>query len=800
MLKNYILVGLRNLRRNKLSSTVNLISLALGITATILVLQYVGFELSYDKFHENADDIYRITMESFRGEVLESRSANTYYAAAPAIKETFPQVEEVVRLHRADGMVNYYSEKGELKSYFEQSGLYADPSFFSIFSFPLVKGDKNSVLKNANSMLMSESAAKKYFGDSEPIGKVIKLSTEWEGGEYVVEGIFKDIPQNSHLKFDFLFSIKNLLTNKQFRNRGWYWTNFLVYLHLKPGTDVHDLEVQSSGLIEKHLGSELRRTNGSQRFLLQPLTDIHADATALSEININYLLIIAFLIMSIAWLNYLNLATAQAIERAKEVGIRKVLGSEKMQLVKQFLTESFLLCVAAMVLTVILMIVLKPLFTQFIGNDLSVDLLSQLNFWLLAVAVLITGTFLSAFYPAFVLSSFRPVSALKGQGIKSGSGGMKKLMVVLQFAASIGLIIATLTIGKQLDYVRNLDAGLSIKQKLIIRSPRILKSESYLNEIQNFKTLLSQHPFVVNVTASTEVPGKEISWSNEFRLEEQPDSETNLFKVLSVDEDFIPTYEMKLLAGRNFSDLRPSDFGQTIIINETGSKLLGFATPESAIDHEIHGFPPRKIIGVIEDYQQESYKKSQKATLLMFISWQNDYFTVSLNSRQLRSDVVQVLEAFKKAFPDNAVEYFFLDDFFNQQYKSEERLWTLFSFFSMIAIVIACAGLFGLSSFIIAKRTKEVGIRKILGDTESGIVILLSKDFLKLVLIAFVLAVPLAALFLNKWLEGFAHRISIPLWIYLSSGLAAIIVAFTTISLLAIKAAVANPVKALRSE
>jgi putative ABC transport system permease protein len=808
MLKNYIIVAYRNLIRHRFFSFINLAGLALGISASLLLFYYTAFELSYDKFHENADNIYRIRLDTYKGGALENSSAISYYGESPAIKESFPQVENYVRLHKADGMLNYCDENGTVTSHYERTGLYADSSFFSIFSFPLVMGDRHSVLRSPNSMLMSESASKKYFGSTNPIGKVIKFTTEWQGGDYVVEGVFKDIPANSHFKFDFLFSIEKLLNNNQFKNRSWYWTNFYNYLLLKPGTNVKELETEISSVIVKFLGQELKKSDTQQKFVLEPMTEIHLRSNIMSEIDVNgnhqivyFLIIAAFLIMSIAWLNYLNLSTARAIERAKEVGIRKVMGSEKPQLIRQFLFESLILSLAAVAIASILVLTLRPYFLSLVGKEITLNFFIQIKFWGSVVAVLALGTFLAGFYPAWISSSFQPIAALKGRYFGTSRGAlMRKSMVIMQFSASVLLIITTLTIRKQINFMHGQDLGMTINQKLIIRAPKIIQGESYLGAVNSFKNELEQYPGITHVTASSEVPGKEIFWTNEFRLKQSNSDERRILSVMAIDQDFLDTYDIKLLAGRNFSEKRPADYGGPVILNETAMEVLGINNPELAIDQEVETYEARKIIGVIKDFQQQSLKKSNVPILLQFIPWKVDYFTVSLSSQNVAADIDRVIESYKKIFPENAIEYFFLDDFFNKQYKSEEEFLNIFKVASMLAIFIACIGLFGLSSFIISKRTKEIGIRKVLGGSEIGIVSLLSKDFVKLVILAIVVAIPLASFVTDSWLSLFAHRIDISVWTYIVAGGIAIAVALLTVSIQAIRAALASPVNSIRTE
>lgn len=692
MLSNYVISAYRNLIRHKVFSIINLLGLGLGVTASLLLFQYVSFELNFDNFHFQSENIYRIRLDSYNAGSFENSSATSYYGESPELKDAFEEVENYVRMHRADGMIKYQNE-GVLVSNFERRGFYADSSFFSMFSFPLVKGDKSKVLRSLNSVVITESTAKKYFGNEEPLGKVLTLVTEWQGGDYVVDGVVKDLPENSHIKFDLLFSIGKLLINDQFKHGSWYWTNFYNYLRLRPGTDVKQFESKMDKVLDKRLGGELRNSNSKQKFVLQPIRDIHLHSNIFSEIDVNgnsqlvsFVLIIAFLVIGIAWLNYLNLSTVKAMERAKEVGIRKVMGSGKSQLIFQFLLESLILSLMAIGIAAILLFVIEPYFNEFLGKDVSSSFFKQTSFWGPVVLTLIIGTFLSALYPALVLSSFQPISALKGKFVKSITGEkFRKGMVVLQFTASILLIIGTLIIGKQIRFMQEQELGVAINNKFIIRAPKVLRTDSYSNEMQSFKDALTQYPFVSKIATSSEVPGKEIFWTNQFKRKEASEDEKSVFSIVSVDQDYIPCYGINLVVGRNFSKERVSDFGNAVIINETALKALGYNSAEAALDHEIQiGVELKKVIGVIKDFQQESFKKSKTPLILYFIPWGNDYVSILLNSTNLHKDVNVVTEVYKKMFPGNAIEFFFLDDFFNRQYLDEVQFAKIIKVFSLL--------------------------------------------------------------------------------------------------------------------
>jgi len=448
MVKSFITIAYRNLLRHKVFSLINISGLSIGIAASLLLLQYVSYERSYDTFHDNFRNIYRIQHDTYKNGILENRSAISYYGAGVAIKETFAEVIDIARLHRADGMFSYYNDNGEVISHYEKKAFYADFTFFKIFTFPLITGDKDKILRTPNSLVISESAARKYFGNDDPIGKMISLETEWADGQYVVEGVFKDVPEYSHIKFDFIFSIHNLLKNAQFINGAWYWTNFYTYLLLKPNTAPAILQEKLSAVIDKHLGRELRKINAKEEFILQPLKDIHlySNIGAETELNgdhklVSFLLIISFFIIGIAWLNYINLSTAKATERAREVGIRKVLGSYKTQLVKQFLLESSILTMISVFIGLGIFAITAPMFDELAGKNLELDFSGQTEFWIAAMLIILFGSFLSGIYPAFIISSFNPIGAIKGKFIRNvASVRLRKAMVVFQFGAAILLI------------------------------------------------------------------------------------------------------------------------------------------------------------------------------------------------------------------------------------------------------------------------------------------------------------------------------------------------------------------------
>ncbi|GGN06210.1 ABC transporter permease [Dyadobacter beijingensis] len=627
------------------------------------------------------------------------------------------------------------------------------------------------------------------------------------GGDYIVEGVFADIPMNSHIHFDFVFAIQNLLKNQQFATGGWYWANFYTYLLLKPGTLPKALEKGLSGVIEKHIGNQLRRYQVRQTFVLQPLRSIHLHSQTASEVEPNgrigivyVLIVVAFLILVIGWLNYINLSTARGIERAKEVGLRKALGSEKRQLILQFIVESIGFNLLSVFIGIGLFLIALLIFPDWIRTTNDFSMLLNPLFWAISLTVISLGFFLSAFYPAFVLSSFKPIAILKGYLPKqTGGESFRKSLVVVQFTASIFLIIATMVINQQLTFMQQQDLGMNINQQLVVKAPKILRTDSFTNDIRFFKDRLLSHTGVRRVTASSEVPGQEIFWTAEWQRFHQAAADFKLCNMLAVDEDFIPTYNIKLLAGRNFSkDLMVDN--ESVIINKSALKAFGFASTEQAINQEIGNVIPKKIVGVVNDFHQQSLKTSNRPIVFQHIPWNSNFLTIALRSNHPAQSIAMLQKNYQEAFPGNAFEFFFLDDHFQRQYESDERMADLLGWFALIAIGIACLGLLGMALFTTKNRTKEIGVRKVLGASVGSVVMLLSRDFLRPVALAILFASPLAWYAMTWWLQDFAYKTDIELSTFLVAGVLAIGIALVTVSVESVRAALRNPVKSLRGE
>jgi putative ABC transport system permease protein len=807
MLRNYLLIAVRHLFRHRGFSLIKVLGLAMGMAACLLILQYVAFEWSYDRFHAKADRIFRIRMDAYKNGHFDGSGLGIYHSAGPAIREAFPEVESCVRLHPADGMFSHQDEQGKMRSFHETRAYYADSSFFRIFSFPFVQGSAERVLRNPSGLVISRSAARKYFGDGNPMGKTIRLHTDWEGGEYVVEGVFEDMPANSHLQADFLFSIQSLLANRQFKNGGWYWTNFYTYLLLKENVQPNFLEAKFPALVERHLGKEHRKSNSLEALMLQPLTTIHLHSDAYGEMEgsgnaqtVKYLLLIAFAILLIAWLNYINLSTAKATERAREVGIRKVLGSKPWQLVRQFLLEAALLNALAGLGALVLAWLVKPIFESVVGQAIRWSFDGSPELWGLFAGLFVAGAFLSGLYPALVLASFPTISVLKGKFFRrSGGESLRKVLVMFQFTTSLVLIIATLVVYQQIRFMQRQDLGMNLERKLVIRFPKVVQAEDQEQSVSYFKEQLKRSAAVRSVTASSQVPGKGIFWSAEYRRLHDPESWRKGFSILAVDADFFSSYEMHLLAGRNFSSDMKTD-STALIINESALKAFGFENPEAALNEDINTYPVRKIVGVVRDFHQQTLMRPIEPIVFFYQPEGGSYYTIRLKGNALSEAVETVKATYQRIYPENAFEGFFLDDYFNQQYQAEKRFEQTCLLFSGIAIFIACLGLLGLASFIAATRIKEVGIRKVLGASRVGVLLLLNRQMIILILFAQFLSWPLAYLIAHTWLQKYTHRIDLQGWLFVLPGLGVLLIAFLTISFQTWKAANANPAVLLRSE
>ena len=805
MFKNYFTIAWRNIMRQKSYSGINIIGLAIGIAACLLILQYVAFEVSYEDFHSNKDRIYRVQQDRFDNGKLSTQWAGGAYAVGNSFKDAIPEVEDYVKLVPRDAViVEVNNQPVKINKVF-----YATNSFFSIFTYPLITGDKKTALTEPFTAAISETTAQTLYGSTNAVGKRLTLNRR---RDYTITAVFKDAPANTQLRPDILLSYPSFLKIVGPDNNpetAWTWDGCLTYLLLRKGADPNVVEKKFVPVVEKFTAEEMKRFNAAVSYYLAPLTDIHLHSNFIGEPAPNgdgkttYLLLaIAFFIAVIAWVNYINLATARAVNRAKEVGIRKTVGSQRKQLVIQFLSESALLNGFALILALAIVMIAIPGFNQLSGQNLSFSLFSKTSFWLGLLGLFLIGVFFSGLYPAFVLSAFKPIEVLKGKLVATTKGAlMRKGLVVFQFAASLFLLIGTLVVYRQIQYMRKQSLGINIDQTLVVRPPGVLTDSTYVQNMSAFKEALKQQTAIKGVSISTSIPGQPVDWNaGGIKLAGTDESTQKQYRVIGTDHDYMKQYGIKLIAGRYFS----KDFGtddSAVIFNKKGFEQLGLNKPEDAIGKTIDFWGRQyTIVGVAENFHQQSLREAIEPLIFRLIPDVRGYLSVKTPVSHAGETIKLVKNNWDKFFPGNIFEYFFLDDHFDQQYKADQRFGQVFGLFTLLAILVACLGLFGLASFTTLQRTKEIGIRKVLGASVTRILKLLYQEFAILLAIAFVIAVPLSWLTISNWLQGYPFRINIE-WFYFIIPFAAIlIIALLTVSFQSIKAAIANPVKSLRTE
>ncbi len=812
MINNYLKIAWRNLLKNKTFSLINIAGLASGLACFILIALYVADELSYDRFNEKANRIYRINSDIvFGGNKLHM--AVTADPMGAALKKDYPEVEQYTRIYASNGAK--LVKKGNTFIN-EQNVAHADSTLFDVFTLPAISGDTKNALNEPNTVVITESTAKKYFGTAEAVGKTIETNDN-SSTLYKVTAVIKDIPHNSHFNFDFIFSMDNA---------GYEWGqytshNFHTFLLLKPGVNYKAFEKNFPQFIDKYIMPQVRqfmniksmdemeKAGNKLQYSLMPLTDIHLHSDRFPELGVNgsiqYVYIfsaVALFVLLLACVNFMNLSTARSASRAKEVGIRKVLGTEKKSLIRQFLTESTLMAAISMVLAIIIVWATMSYFNDLSGKNLAItDLFKPGYFALLLLLPLIVGL-LAGSYPAFYLSSFKPISVLKGklnEGFKKSS--LRNVLVVFQFGTSIMLIVGTIIVYRQLNFIQTKKLGFNKDQVLVINNTYALgeNATAFKNEVSklagvNISTFANFLP-VANSSRN----------DNTYSSEAVMDIKNSLSaQSWVIDYDYIKTLGMEMVSGRNFSKEYGSD-SNAIIINETAAKVLGYDNPlgkklyTNYQDQSGTRLISYDIIGVVKNFHYESLKQTV-GPLLFKLGNSTGATAFKISTANVQGLVKNIESKWKTMASGMPFSYQFLDESFGNMYREEQRTGKLGLTFAVIAILIACLGLFGLSTYMAEQRIKEIGVRKVLGASVSNITAMLSKDFIKLVLLSAVIAFPLSWWFMNKWLQDFAYRIDISWWIFALAGIIALLIAVLTVSSQAIKAALSNPVKSLRTE
>ena len=800
MLRNYLLLTIRNLILHRGYFIINLLGLTVGITSFILIVLWIKAETSYDKFHKNARNIYRVDYLLYEEGILEQHSASGSAAIGKEIKNMFPEVEKYTRFTRTESLVKY----GD-KTFKERNILYAQSSFFDLFSFPLAEGSPDSTLLAINHAVITEETARKYFGNENPVGKMITIDG---ASDFEVAGIVKSLPGNTHLKFDILLSYENLIKISRSWDNSWVSERVYSYILLTPGADAEALQTKLPQIPQTFIGKSMKEAFYLLEYKLVKLTDIHLHSSVSNELEVNgsyrnvvSLGIIALLVLLIAFINYINLATSRSIEKAHEVGIRKVSGALRKDLVYQFLTESALLNLFALMISLSGVLLLLPFFEQVMQSPLQIDyLMIMLLFFLL----LVSGSLFTGLLPALYISGFAPGLFLKGK-TPTGAGWiirLKNYLVVFQFTISVILIFCTITIYRQINFMRNHDLGMDIRELLVIDGPRIIRAntfESYLNSLESFKNEIGALSMVSSITASSNVPGTEIKNSRVYGIPVEGRNTEKRIDIYLIDYQFIKTYGLTLLAGDNFSATIKEESNK-VILNESALKYFGFEDAVSTVGKTLRGGRQEvSIKAIVNDFNQQSLKELPRP-IAFFNQPINIYYTIKVNMTGIDKLIPELEKIWNSHYPGNPFNYFFLNDFYNEQYRADQRFSRLFLVSSILAIIIACLGLSGLSAFAITRRTKEIGIRKTNGARIAQVLVLLNKDFVKWVVMAIVIAAPVAWIAMSRWLQNFAYRTEISWWIIIASGAIAVVIALITVSWQSWRAAARNPVEALRYE
>lgn len=792
MIKNYLKIAWRNLKKNKIFSLINILGLTIGITVCMMIFLFIMNEYSVDNFHKQGKDIYRV-MRGFDDNGSLKKVSYLSGPYAPALLNDFRGlIKKAVRVDPSNGLVSFGN-----KSFNEKRIYVTDPDFFSLFSFPLLRGNPTDVLKEPGNIVLTETTAKKYFGSvDDAIGKVVQLNKELQ---LKVSGIAKDVPSNSHLKFDLV------MPNAYYISKGYYdvWINngLYTYVLLDPRVSQAQLEARFPAFMKKYMGSDMAKYGLRNSLSLTPLQDVYFQNVAFDGVKhgdkavIYIFLSIAVLILVIACINFMNLSTIRAVERSKEVGLRKVMGALRNHLVWQFIGESVLSTLISCIFSIGLLLALMPLYNSLVGYNLTISW-NEWPLYLFVTAVILIVGFLAGSYPAFFLSAFSPIQSLKGK-LQLGKGGsfFRQVLVVVQFSISVLLIIGTIIIVNQMSYVKNKQLGYDKEQTVIVP----IDNDDIYNHKNSFKNDLQSESNVMSVSMMSGEPG---GFFDLHMFDVEGHSQKWRSRTEFADFQFVKSLGLKIIAGRDFSPEHPTDTANAVLINRTAAANLGWTPQQSIgkwIKNTIRDSLKRTVIGVVEDFNFLSLKENMDA-LVISPAEDRRVTVIKLRPGNLQASLAAIKKDYDKAAPQYPFEYSFLDQKFDEIYKADLRQQSLITIFSTLAIFIACLGLFGLASFTTAKRTKEIGVRKVLGSSTENIVMLLSRDLLRPVLLATFIAIPFGYYAMDKWLQGFAYRTPLSWWIFLLAACITIGIALITVCFKAVNAALANPAKSLRTE
>lgn len=821
MNKHYLLVATRNLLRNKTYAFINVLSLAVGMGVCLTICQYIYFELSYDKFHGNFQNIYHLEMEEVKNGV-HSKRPFTGYSFGPNAREEIPEIEQYIRIHKF-AINTIVTSPDDNKSFHEDGHdlLFADKAFFEVFNFPFKLGSKESAFDEIYNIVITEKTADKYFGTTNPIGKTLTVNTQPSPGNYTVSGVLEELPVNSSLQFEFLMPIENYLELAwggavKKNSNGWVdWESFMTCFIVEESANLRLVHEKLDQLINRHRGQRNAHLNINEKAVLQPIANIHLKSDAGADAgyivgkgNILYIqvfAIVAFFILVIAWVNYINLSTAYSLRRAKEVGIRKSIGAFRRQLISQFLIESILINTLSALLAVGVAYLALPVLSQIIGKELILNVLGIPMFWVWFSAIIITGSFLSGLYPAFALSAFKPISMLGAN--KTGLTGkisVRSGLIAFQFLTSLLLISGTYLVHKQIMFMKDQEMGMETEKILVLKGPEVNLGPNHQSTFQTFKDKVVSHNAISSVAGSVLIPGQINNTGIDNIRKSDEHAEVGQYgRGILVDPDFPETYGFEFLAGGPFTEDMSSP-ESTVIINEEAVRAYGLGSPENAIrqrliisNDDINQF---EIIGVVKNFHWHSLRDAHTPYLFGYERDAHSYISFNMNLSNIQESLAYIEKTYKSFFPGNPFHYFFLEDEFNRQYQADMQFGNLFLALTMLAIFIACTGLFALVSYSAALRVKEIGIRKVLGASTGNLMMLLSKEYLKLLLVAIALAAPVVLYWGGAWLDNYAFRTNLGIELFLIPGLIITLISLLTVSHRTFSAANADPVESLRKE
>ncbi|MDN5211340.1 ABC transporter permease [Fulvivirgaceae bacterium BMA12] len=820
MYKHYLLISGRNLLRNKVYSFINILGLAVGMGVCLTISQYVYFEWSFDRFHDNFQNTYRIVTNEIQGDEDHVYATSTF-AIGPSAKETIPEIKQFVRIVMVGATVAGPDSIRPLNKEFLHM-LFVDNTFLQVFDFPLKLGNKESVFDEKFNIVITEKTAHKYFGADDPIGKTLTVGGKWTTERnYTVSGVLEDLPINSHLQFEFLMPMESrpgAAIGSYTNSDAWEWDNIVTYVTIDEAADLEAVSKKLDRFIIQNRGKRNTHHHVVEKAVLQPIMDIHLKSGSLLHDylvtskgniqNVRIFSVIALFILLIAWVNYINLSTARSMHRAKEVGIRKSIGAFRKQLIIQFMTEAVLINLTAALLAISIAFSALPILSGIVGRELSLSFLQMPVFWVSFSSVILLGSLLSGLYPAFVLSAFKPVNMLgSGKVVRSGSINLRRGLIVFQFLISLLLIAGTYLVYKQVTFMKNKELGIDMEKILVLKGPRVNLDEANLKSImQAFKTKAAGYHSISDVTSSATVPGgRAVYGYNSFRKLGEPATQNQDGNLIWGGLNFPEVYDFEFLAGSSFTPEMSNGDG-VVIINEEAVRVFGLGSPENAIQETLVRIKGNdvlrryRVIGVVKNFHWHSLKDGHIPYIFSFSPGVKHFISFKMNLSNIPESLAHIEKTYKSFFPGNPFDYFFLDDAFNKQYQADVQFGNLFLAFTTLAIFIACIGLFALVSYSATLRIKEIGIRKVLGAGIANLMILLSKEYLVLLSIATVLAFPAILYWGGSWLENYAFRIDIGFDLFVIPASVLALASIITVSYRTYATAKANPVDSLRKE